>query len=246
MANPASRPPFVRRPMADVVVDDARTAAVLERFGLDYCCGGHRTLEDAATDRGLDLDAVIEAIVALGPGRETDRLPAEWSELDVLTRHIVSSHHRYVRETIPVVNAWLEKLLSRHGANHPELRDVRDVFRDLGDNLLTHLAKEENILFPFIDELAAARRAAARLPTNPFGTVLHPVRVMEEDHHLAGEHLDRLRVLTRDYQPPADGCTTYRACYGELAKFAADLHRHVHLENNVLFPRALELEQQLV
>jgi regulator of cell morphogenesis and NO signaling len=246
MTNPATPPSPARRSLAELVIDDARAAAVLERFGLDYCCGGRRTLEEAAAERGLAPDVVVQALGSLGPPRNTDRLPAEWKDLDALTRHIVATHHRYVRDTTPVIAAWLDKLVARHGAGHPELAEVRAVFLELGDELMTHMAKEEHILFPFIEDLAAAHRAGARLPNGPFGTVLHPVRVMEEDHRLAGELIGRLRVLTRDHQPPEDACTTYRACYAELAAFEADLHRHIHLENNVLFPGALDLEQRLV
>jgi regulator of cell morphogenesis and NO signaling len=237
---------FVQRSLGDVVSENARAATVLERFGLDYCCNGHQTLEDAAADRGVPLNEVVGALAALGDPTPADRAPAEWEHLDALTGHIIERHHRYVRDTCPTVNAWLDKLVARHASRHPELEEVRQTFADLSDELMTHMMKEENVLFPFINDLAVARRAGTRPPAGPFGTILNPVRVMESDHQAAGELLARLRTLTNGYTAPDDGCTTYRLCYGELARFEEDLHRHIHLENNVLFPRALEIEGRLV
>jgi regulator of cell morphogenesis and NO signaling len=237
--------PWAERSLGDIVKHDDRTAAVLERFGLDFCCGGRQTLEKAAAARQVPVAPVVAALEALGSPAATVQSDTEWPELDALTRHIVERHHRYVRETTPTIQAWLAKLAARHGERHPELAQVRETFDALADELAPHMTKEENILFPFIDDLAAARRAGTRLPGSPFGTVLHPVRVMEEDHRAAADLLTRLRTLTAGFTPPDDGCTTYRACYAELERFERDLHWHVHLENNVLFPRAFELEQQL-
>ena len=189
------------------------------------------------------MDDVLRALDEIGPGRHEDAIP-DWPALNELTAHIVSRHHAYVRDAMPLITAWLEKLVSRHGAGHPELLEVRTGFAGLADELSAHMMKEENILFPYIDTLAAARRTG-RLPASPFGTVRNPVRMMEHDHETAGEGLARLRHLTQGYQPPEDACTTYRACLQEMERFEADLHRHVHLENNVLFPRAVALEAEL-
>jgi regulator of cell morphogenesis and NO signaling len=218
---------------------------VLERFGLDYCCNGHQTLADAAQDRRVPLDDVIRAIAEIADPTPEEREAAEWRDLGALTRHIVDHHHRYVREITPTLHAWLDKLVDRHGSRHAELEQVRRTFLDVADEMAAHMVKEENILFPFIRELAAAKTAGAQLPRGPFGTVLHPVQVMEADHRVVGDLVARLRALTNGYQAPEDGCTTYRLCYGELARFEADLHRHVHLENNVLFPGAIEIEEKL-
>jgi regulator of cell morphogenesis and NO signaling len=236
--------PFAARSLGDIVKQDARAAGVLEHFGLDYCCGGRQTLEEAAAAHRVDVATVVQALEALdepasGSGAE------RWDELDALTRHIVDRHHRYVREITPTVQVWLNKLVARHGAQHPELAQVNATFAELASELAAHMTKEENLLFPVIDDLAAAKRAGAHLPKSPFGTVLNPVRVMEADHQAAGSLLARLRALTQGFTPPDDACTTYRMCYTELERFENDLHRHVHLENNVLFPRALDLEQQL-
>jgi len=243
MAHPSSL--LTERRLADLVQDDARTAAVLEAHGLDFCCGGTQTLEEACRDRGLAPDTVASAIEALGAPGDQHRLPPELADLDRLTRHIVDTHHQYVRDAMPVVLGWLDRLVERHGLRHPELREVRTVFRTLATDMTAHMAKEETLLFPAIDALARERRVGGQLPAGPFATILHPVRVMEDDHQQAGQLLEQLRRATNGYEPPADGCATYKACYAELLRFERDLHLHVHLENNILFPKALEAEQTL-
>ena len=235
---------LLERPLADIVTADSRTAVVFDRFGLDYCCHGHQTLADAVATAGVALDAVLHDIDRLGPAGQTDAV-AEWTEMDDLSRFIVSCHHGFVREHAPVIAAYLNKLVIRHGARHPELTEVRAIFTSLAEEMDAHMMKEENILFPFIELLAVNARKGGRLPDGPFGTVMNPVRMMEEDHREAGAHLETMRRLTNAYTPPSDGCTTYQLCYKELAGFEADLHRHIHLENSILFPQALELERRL-
>ncbi len=235
---------LLQRPLADIVTADSRTAVIFDRFGLDYCCHGHQTLTDAAAHAGIAVDAVLNDIGGLGPAGEKDAV-TEWKELDDLSRYIVRRHHGYVREQTPVIAAYLDKLVARHGERHPELAEIRAIFTSLSEEMAAHMMKEENILFPFIELLAVNARKGGRLPAGPFGTVMNPVRMMEEDHREAGESLTQLRQLTSAYTPPPDGCTTYRLCYKELADFEADLHRHIHLENSVLFPQAVELERRL-
>jgi regulator of cell morphogenesis and NO signaling len=236
---------LVQKTLADIVLADARTAAVFDRLGMDYCCHGHQTLEDAATDAGLRSETIASEIAALGPPTRGGGREEEWTDLAALTRHITDHHHAYIRQIVPTVRAWLDKLVTRHGARHAELRDIRATFDDLAEELSTHMMKEEHILFPYVETLAAAQHSGHRLPAGPFGTVVNPIRVMEAEHREAADHLTRLRTLTDGYQPPADACTTYRACFEELARFQSDLHRHVHLENHVLFPRAIALEREL-
>lgn len=228
--------------LADLVRNDPRTAPVLDRFGLDYCCHGHRTLQEASIDDHVAVSEVLDELLALGAGPETGTTPASSTDLATLVRHIINTHHAYVREHQPILAGWLEKLVDRHGARHPELLEVRGLFERLSSDLLQHMSKEENILFPFIDALAGAAATGHRAPLNPFGTVLNPIRAMEQEHVDAGNLLFRIRSLTGGYRPPSDACTTYRVCYDGLARFEADLHQHVHLENYVLFPRAIALE----
>lgn len=230
--------------LADIVTADTRAAVVFERMGLDYCCQGQRTLAEAASELGLPIGELVSQLEVLA-ARQTGERVEDWPTLDGLTRHIVTTHHAYVRESSPHIVTWLTRLIDRHGAHHPELVEVGATFRRLADDMATHMLKEENILFPFIDALARAVRTDKRLPASPFGTILNPIRMMEADHHESGGDLAHLRAITAGYTPPADGCTTYRACYAELQRFEADLHRHLHLENHILFPRAIALEAEL-
>jgi regulator of cell morphogenesis and NO signaling len=167
---------------------------------------------------------------------------AHWEGLDHLTQYLVETHHGYVRHACPLIVEWLDTLVSQH----PELHKVRETFVALRDVLLSHLIKEEHLLFPYINELAVAARAQTRPPAGPFATILHPVRVMEAEHEAASALLEQLRSLTNDYTPPAGSDKTYRVCYEELTTFAEDFRRHIYLENNVLFPKALELETRWV
>jgi regulator of cell morphogenesis and NO signaling len=241
----AATSPYVLQPLADIIQQDARAAAVFERRGLDYCCGGRRTLAEACQAAAIDPAVVVADLDLLGPpvafGGDA---PGTWGA-DELTRHIVSVHHRYVGEAVPQLEKWLNRLVDRHGAAHPELAAVRATFGALAADLKSHMAREEALLFPAIDDLARASRVAGDRPAPTFATVLHPIRMMEEDHLHARALLDRLRTLSAGYLAPPDGCATFRACYAELARFEANFHWHVHLENNVLFPKALALEQDL-
>jgi len=228
-----------------LVAANSRVAPVLERFGLDYCCHGHQTLGEAAHQQGVAVEDVLRAIETAGAPSAGERDLDTWQDLGALAEHIVNTHHHYVREICPTLRAWLDKLVARHGDRHQELAKIRQTFMAVSDEMAAHMIKEENILFPYVAELAGAKRTGTRLPGSPFGTVVNPIRVMEDDHQVVGGLVEEIRRLTGDYQPPADGCTTYQLCFAELQRFEADLHRHVHLENNILFPGAVELEQTL-
>jgi regulator of cell morphogenesis and NO signaling len=229
--------------VGDIVATDFRTAGIFDRFGIDFCCGGRLSLADACRAATVDPDDVLRALDALAPPAAHDEEPPQWPA-DRLIDHIVSVHHAYVREALPLVGGYLAKLESVHGARHPELARVRAVFADVSSELMQHMMKEEHVLFPYIAELAARGDGCGRTPS-PFGSVENPIRMMEREHREAADGLRTIRDLTANYSAPADGCTTYRVCMAELARFEQDLHRHVHLENNVLFPRAVRLESAL-
>ena len=231
--------------LADIVSADPRTTPVFDRLGLDYCCRGHRTLVEATTEQSVPISEVLDEINALGPRATASDNEAQWPDLTVLIRHIVTRHHRYVREHQPVIEALLEKLVNRHGDRHPELLEARAVFALLSQELLQHMEKEEKILFPYIESLCAPVAEGQSRPGSPFGTILNPVRAMEHEHLVAGTLMARLRTITNAYQWPADACMSYRLCFDGLAEFESDLHTHVHLENYVLFPRAVALEGSL-
>ena len=225
--------------VGEVVASDFRTAAVFQRFGIDFCCGGRRTIAAACKTAHADPAALQSALEALPPG-EASGDDSATRPLDQLAAHIVATHHTYIRTISPTIAGYLAKLVKVHGSRHPELAEIESTFKRLVDELEPHMTKEERILFPFI---SALERASAEAPLScPFGTVANPIRMMEQEHEDAGTLMEHIRDLSKAFAPPEDGCTTYRVCFAELARFEADLHLHIHLENNVLFPRALVKE----
>lgn len=230
--------------IGSIVADDFRAAAVFDRHGIDFCCGGNRLVSDACRERGVAPEILVAELEAALAQASAD-VPRfnDW-DLDVLTGYIVANHHGYVRRAIDTLRARTRKLVEVHGERHPELRAVADRFEALAADLGGHMAREEQVLFPYVNGLAGAERGAA-MPSAHFGTVENPVRVMQAEHEAAGGELVAIRRLTGGYTPPADACTTYTVTYQELQAFEADLHRHVHLENNILFPKALALERRV-
>lgn len=215
------------RTLGDLVAEVPARARVFERLGIDYCCHGQRSLLDASTAAGLDPVAVAEELdtVADQTDADVDRL-----EPVALIEHIVGTHHRYLQEELPLLVALADKVRDVHGERHPELVEVAALVTEIRDDLLPHLVKEEQVLFPAIREWADGQRSF------PFGTLSNPVRIMIVEHDRAGELLEQLRAATDGYEPPADGCASYQTLYGRLEHLELDTHRHVHLENNVLFP----------
>ena len=221
-----------------------QTIPVFEKFGIDYCCGGNRPLDEACAAANLNLGQVLQALeTALAqPVRPSDRELRSGS-LAELIAHIVRTHHVFVRTQVPEIQSLIEKVYTKHGANHPELATIRNVYRGLGEELMAHLMKEENILFPYIERMEESVIQHEPILPPPFGTVANPVRMMEHEHDNAGIALRSLRETSQNFTPPPDACTSFRALYTAIENFEKDLHQHIHLENNVLFPKALEMEK---
>jgi regulator of cell morphogenesis and NO signaling len=163
----------------------------------------------------------------------------------MLVSYIVSNHHAFVRQAMPALLAHTTKVAAVHGDQHPELREIAGLFERAADEMTSHMGKEEQILFPYIVALEDAAADAATAPSAPFGTVRNPIRMMEAEHESAGDAMARIRELTSGYAVPPDACTTYRVCFQELEEFERDLHEHVHLENNILFPKAARIEAEI-
>jgi len=231
------------RTVGDVVAADFRAAAVFEQFGIDFCCAGRRTLDDACRAAAADPDVVIHALAALPPAIQTDDDAARWP-IPRLIDFIVFTHHAYIRSALPTIARHLAKLVDVHGSRHPELSRVAAYFDQVVADLGQHMLKEEQILFPYVRDLAESGDGCGRT-RSPFGTVANPIQMMEREHQEVGDALRIIRELTRGYAAPDDGCATYAVAMGELLQFERDLHRHVHLENNVLFPAAMQLERRL-
>lgn len=230
----------------DIVTSDYRTAAIFEKYSLDFCCGGGTTVEQACKAKGLDPAVVFgdlrnAAGTAGSNGGVFSQMP-----LDELVDHIVTKHHAYVREAMPAILAHTQKVASVHGAYHPEVIAIAEHFVAVADEMQSHMMKEEHILFPYIKTLAHAQHTRTAIQPPPFGSVQHPIRMMEAEHQSAGDAMYKIRSLSSAYVPPAEACTTYRVSYLELQQFELDLHNHVHLENNILFPKAIELERELL
>jgi regulator of cell morphogenesis and NO signaling len=225
----------------DIVLRDFRAAMVFHRHGINFCCGGNVPLWSACRDRQVPEDEVLDDLArACGePDPVTPRF-AEW-EPETLIAYIVGAHHAYLRAALPAVAAHTQRLAASHGERQPELREVADLVETLVAELTSHMAKEENILFPYIVATADAVRRGRPRPVAPFGRIDSPLRILEAEHEVAGAAMDRIRTLTDGFTPPADACTTHRVCLQELDALQRDLRTHVHLENNLLFPRARRL-----
>lgn len=222
-----------------LVLARPETMRYLEGQGVDYCCGGYRSLREACEVAGRSPEEVLAGLAALNPGLGTSASARNWTEasLTELMAHIEATHHAYLRVELPRLDKLLEKVLNAHSENHPELDEVFDLFQALSMDLMPHLLKEEQILFPFIRVMEAGAQAQAC-----FGTVQSPIRVMEAEHETVGGLLAKLRACTNEYAVPADGCATFRALYEGFKELEADLHLHIFLENQVLHPRATAME----
>ena len=225
--------------LAEAVDAFPQLAREFERRGLDYCCGGGRTLGEACALVGADPDETIGELAAVLIGGSE---AAPWTTMtaDALVGHLEATHHRYLWDEMPRVTALVDKIVSVHGGRHPELVDVAACFAQIRADLEPHMLKEERVLFPMIRELAAS----TGLPSFHCGSLRNPIAVMLGEHDAVGDLLATLRRLTDGYTPPADGCATYAACYTAMAEIEADTHLHIHKENNVLFPLVVRLEAE--
>jgi regulator of cell morphogenesis and NO signaling len=214
-----------------------------EKLGIDYCCGGTRTLGEACAAANISVDDVLARLQkSLASTQSADSKAWQNQSLDDLIAHITGTHHMFVREESPRIEALAAKVVGVHGKNHPELIQVQEVFSALAGELSVHLMKEEQILFPYLRRLEESALAGEPAPPAMFGKVVNPVRMMMQEHDGAGDALRSLRAITNDYRVPDDACISYRTLYQALQGFEADLHQHIHLENNILFPRAVAME----
>ncbi|AZA60145.1 iron-sulfur cluster repair di-iron protein [Chryseobacterium sp. Ch-15] len=229
--------------IGDIVAEDFRTAAIFKKYGIDFCCKGGRTIEEACGPRNLDSDQIYSDIENL-PKTDGNSIDFNSWPLDLLADYVEKTHHRYVEEKTPVLQQFLDKLCKVHGALHPELFEIRDLFFASAQDLASHMKKEELMLFPFIKNMVRAQIEGMAIPQPPFGSVENPVNMMKHEHTVEGERLRKIAELTDEYTPPADACNTYKVTFAMLQDFENDLHKHIHLENNILFPKAIQLEKE--
>lgn len=216
-------------------IEEPRAIGVLESLGIDYCCHGNRPVGEACRDAGITLDELLSA-VGTAPAEATVR---DWSasSLKELQDFIIQTHHVFTRDMLTTVSQLAVKVAQRHGEHHPEVLQVEVLVQQMVSDLLPHMMKEEMVLFPFVEQLEAGNGTGSC-----FGSVQNPIRMMMLEHDAVADLLVELRTVTAGYTLPGDACISFRALYERLQDLEQDLHRHIHLENNVLFPRAAELE----
>lgn len=226
----------------EFALENPSATRIFEQLGIDYCCGGQKPLDEACNAAHVKLDDVLARLEAATQSAQSD-IGWQSKPLSALITHIVHTHHAFVRSESPRILSLLDKVGSKHGANHPELHQVHEVFEGLATELDSHLMKEEQILFPYIVQAEASATSGAPAPHSCFGTVQNPIRMMMFEHDNAGGALREMRQLTNDYTVPADACVSYQTLYDAIKGLEADLHQHIHLENNILFPRAIAMEE---
>lgn len=230
------------RTVSEMLYENPSRSRIFEKYRIDYCCGGKLPLKEACAKRDVDVDTVLNELAQNDEAPATDAEPnvAEMAP-DELADHIIATHHAYLDDELPRLAAMTSRVAKVHGGRDSRLIELDRVFQAIAAELKAHMGKEEQMLFPAIKEMAVT----GRMHMMPFGSIANPIRMMESEHAAAGDGLERMRKLTDDYTPPEWACGTYRALLDGLAVFEKDMHQHVHKENNVLFPRAIELENRL-
>lgn len=235
----------VEKSIGEIVADDYRSASVFQKFDIDFCCNGNRTIEEACKQKGLASFKVYKALETLNEQGIQNTTDYQSWPLDLLADYIEKKHHRYVAEKIPVLKGYLNKITQVHGSRHPELQEINDLFIASAGELTKHMKKEELLLFPFIRKMVSAELGGQQLEQPRFGTVKNPIQTMMQEHDNEGGRFRKIEALSNKYTPPADACNTYKVALKLLQEFQEDLHLHIHLENNILFPRAEAMEKGL-
>jgi len=231
--------------IGEIVASDWRKAEILKKHGIDFCCGGKRTVQEACQKKQLDYARISKELKEVENSQNPTHHFNTW-ELDFLVDYIVNNHHQYVSTSIPFLFELSDKVSNVHGSAHPELMRINYHLQELLQELSQHMQKEEMILFPYIKELVKAKRLGTPMARAHFGSIANPITMMESEHTSAGDDLNSIETLSHNFTPPADACNSYQVFYAKLREFQQDLFQHIHLENNILFPKALELEQKVL
>lgn len=227
--------------LAQIVNSNQKTAAIFEKYNLDFCCKGKRTLQQACTESEIEIDNLISELEKVEQsGLNSNDINVNNLTLSQLAEHIVITHHTYVKNEMPLIFGYLQKVKGKHSERHPELNKIFQLFAAVKEELEQHMQKEELVLFPRIKNIEHQIAEGKEIVLNS-SYLFSPISMMEQEHDHAGNMLAEIRELTNNYQPPADACTTYKLSFSSLQEFEKDLHQHVHLENNILFPKALKM-----
>lgn len=232
--------------IGEMVADDYRAAAVFESFGIDFCCKGNKTIDEVCESKGIYKNLLFKDLEKALKNDENQTTNYNAWSLDLLTEYIERKHHKYVETKTPLLKKYLEKICTVHGKQHPELFKIKELFEHSAEDLAAHMKKEELMLFPAIRKMVRYKGSNQEIPKPHFGTVQNPVKMMMQEHDTEGEIFRKITELSNNYTPPADACNTYKVTFALLKEFETDLHLHIHLENNILFPKAIELEKALI
>ena len=237
---------LLNKTLAQIVTANHQAATVFEKYHLDFCCKGKRPLSQAITEKHLSAEEVVQELnEVISKSANKDAALLNYITLTQLCDYIVATHHAYVRQSSEQILFYLEKIANKHGQCHPELLEILKLFSAIKEEMSDHMFKEENILFPRIKELEKHDTENSPLALPASGYIEAPITVMEHEHDHAGSILEKIREKTNNYTPPADACTTYNVAFASLQAFEVDLHQHVHMENNILFPRAVDMIRKL-
>lgn len=230
--------------VGELVAQDYRTAAIFKSHKIDFCCKGNRTINEVCENGKVDRNALLENLNKIVNSIENPDTDFQSWPIDLLADYIEKKHHRYVEEKIMEIKPYLDKVCSVHGEHHPELFEIREQFYASAGELAMHMKKEELILFPFVRKMMQAKQGGQKMDVPHFGTVKNPIQMMMNEHETEGDRFRKIAEISNNYTPPADACNTYRVTFALLKEFENDLHLHIHLENNILFPKAVEMEKE--
>ena len=238
---------YTTKTVREIAIEMPGATRVFEKMGIDYCCGGAKPLAEACQNVGIAVEEVVRSLEQVETLGQASAESKDWQaeSLASLITLIYNKHHVFTREELRRLKPLLAKVCSVYSETRPELLQIQALFEELTRELLPHMMKEENILFPYVTEMERAISAALPVPVTMFGTVRNPIQRLMTEHDGAGDLLRRIRKLSNNFNPPADACVSYQTLYQALEELEQDLHRHIHLENNILFPQAIEMEGQV-
>jgi regulator of cell morphogenesis and NO signaling len=232
--------------IGELVAQDYRAASVFKKYGIDFCCQGNRTIQDACEAKEIDASSVVTDLNEVSRATSKDTIDYQSWPIDLMADYIEKKHHRYVEDKTQEIKPYLDKICRVHGEHHPELLEIKEEFNASASELAAHMKKEELILFPIIRKMTKAKLENTKVDAAHFGTVKNPIQMMMNEHTVEGNRFRKIEELSNNYMPPLDACNTYRVSFALLKEFEQDLHLHIHLENNILFPKAIEIEKELI
>lgn len=230
--------------VAEIVTENIKTADIFKKNGIDFCCGGNVKVQEICLKKGVDFKTIQNEIHNIGNQPMSAHDYNSW-ELDFLSDYIINTHHKYVVEANDLIIQYSGKVAKVHGHHYTEVVEINELFHSIANELKMHMHKEEMILFPYIKQLAEAKKNGMKVAPPPFGTIQNPINMMEAEHVDAGDILEKLAKLSNNFTPPPEACNTFKALYAKLEEYQNDLFQHIHLENNILFPKAIQLEKEV-